>query len=143
MATGPSTPSAPAGFAATAFFSKTYAEAQALLLDARDYIRVVETANWGQLAVSLVHSQETLRLTTRLTQIMAWLLVQRAVHAGEISRKEALAEQYRLGGQGVCFDDGAENSPAMPVQLRALLRQSRRLYRRIARLDEMIARDSV
>ena len=28
---------------------------------------------------------EALRLTTRLSQMMAWLMVQRAVHAGEIA----------------------------------------------------------
>ncbi len=142
MGTGPSTPSETGGFAATAFFSKTWGEAHALLLEARDYLQVVELAKWSRWAVALLHGRETTRLTARLTHIMAWLLAQRAVAAREITPEEARGETFRLGGQGVCLEAGAENSPALPAHLRALLQRSRRLYRRVARLDEMIMRDS-
>ncbi|MCH7889748.1 MAG: DUF1465 family protein [Proteobacteria bacterium] len=141
MATDPSTPPVPTAFAATAFFSKTYDEARDLLIDARDYLRVMEPVRWGRLAVSLAHSLETTRLTTRLTHIMAWLMVQRAVDAGEITLQEAREEAHRLGGQSVCLDVGAENSLTLPGQLRALLQRSRMLYQRVARLEEMLLRD--
>ncbi len=141
MGTGPSTPSETGGFAATAFFSKTYGEAHALLVEARDYVQVMETAKWGRWSVALLHGQETTRLTARLTHIMAWLLAQRAVAAGEITPEQARGETYRLGGRRVCLDAGAEESPALPAQLRALLQRSRRLYRRVDRLDEMVMRD--
>ncbi len=141
MATDPSTPQVPTAFAATACFSKSYDETRDLLIDARDYLRVMEPVRWGRLAVSLAHSLETTRLTTRLTHIMAWLLVQRAVDAGEISRQEAREEAHRLGGHSVCLDVGAENSLALPRQLRALLQRSRMLYQRVARLEEMLLRD--
>ena len=142
MATGPSTPSETGGFAATAFFSKTYGEAHALLYDARHYLQLMELAKRSRRAVALLHGRETMRLTARLTHIMAWLLAQRAVAAREITPEEARGGAYRLGGQGVCLDVGAENSSALPDRLRALLRRSRTLYQRVARLDEMIARDS-
>lgn len=72
---------------------------------------------------------------------MAWLLVQRAVDAGEITREAAHGEAHRLGGHSVCLDVGAENSLALPRQLRAFLRRSRMLYQRVARLEEMLLRD--
>ena len=41
----------------------------------------------------------------------------------------------------LCLDARGENAAALPAGLRALLTRSRKLYRRIARLDEMVARD--
>ena len=41
----------------------------------------------------------------------------------------------------VCLDVGAEDSLALPRQLRALLQHSRMLYQRVARLEEMLLRD--
>ena len=38
--------------------------------------------------MALLHSVETMRLTARLGQIIAWLFVQRAMHAGELTLEE-------------------------------------------------------
>ena len=141
MATGAATSPPPGGLAATAFFSRTYDESLALLADARAYVHAAQATKWNLPAVRLIHSQETMRLTARLTHTMAWLLGQRALHAGEISRDQARDGSYRLGGHRVCLDVGAENSPALPARLRELLRHSRKLYQRVARLDEMVRRD--
>ncbi len=141
MGIGQSTPSDTGGFAATAFFSKTYDETLALLREARDYLQMMELARWSRWAVGLLHTLETTRLTTRLTHIMAWLLAQKALAAREITAEEARSETYCLGGQSVCLDAGAENSSALPDQLRALLQRSRALYLRISRLEEMVTRD--
>ena len=141
MATDALTPGSPGGLAATTFFSRTYDEALALLVEAREYNSVTKANRVDPLAIGLVHSLEIMRLTARLTHIMAWLLVQRAVHAGEITREQARDEPFRLDGHGVCLDVGAEKSVAMPARLRGLLKRSRKLYQRIARLDQMVRRD--
>lgn len=129
------------GLAATSFFSKTYDEASDLLVEARDYMAGVSILRWERPVIGLIHSGETTRITTRVLHMMAWLMIQRAVHAGEIPPEAATEERHRLAGREVCLDVGAENAPAMPARLRDLLARSRRLYQRIARLDEMIARD--
>ena len=72
---------------------------------------------------------------------MAWLLLQRAVHAGESTPEQAAAPSNRLGGQDICRDRRGEHMQAVPAGLRELLLRSRKLYQRVARLDEMIARD--
>jgi regulator of CtrA degradation len=83
---------------------------------------------------------ETMRMTARLTQIMAWLLSQRAVQAGEISRAEALEDQEVLTEVDVCMAGDERDWHGLPQRLVALLDKSHRLYIRVARLDELARR---
>jgi regulator of CtrA degradation len=68
-------------------------------------------------------------------------MVQRAVHAGEIGMEEAREEDHRLGGQEVCFDNDNEIVDLLPRHFRSLMERSLKLYQRISRLDEMVARN--
>ncbi len=123
----------------TEFFGKTYDEAYELLLEARSYIRHGAKVDAGGLAQAdrLRFALESMRVTSRLSQVMAWLLNEKAVHAGEIGREERSAKAYRLSGQKICLDDRFELSIGLPPQLLELLARSRALYVRISRLDEM------
>jgi regulator of CtrA degradation len=82
-------------------------------------------------------SCESMRITCRLTQVMAWLLAQRAVFAGEIEFDHDVAEFYALGAEGVCLENALEELEDIPGGLRSLLERSYQLYVRIKRLDEM------
>jgi regulator of CtrA degradation len=77
-------------------------------------------------------SCESLKVTTRLMHVVAWLLTQRAVEAGEISRIQSRKPIRRLG-------DAPESDPALLAQLPpaalALVEASRELYARVERLD--------
>jgi regulator of CtrA degradation len=126
---------------ATIFFSRTFDEAMDLLIEARDYLTYREPIDRQYLdnTERLVLNCEAMRLTSRLTQVMAWLLVQKAVVAGEISREESAQEAHRLSGQSVCLTrEGAEHR-TIPTGLRSLLDRSYHLYTRVERLDEMAA----
>lgn len=138
-----STTTTAGGLAATTFFGRTYDEAYALLIDARSYVELEAPRpnEWSRPMLGLIHNQEALRITTRLAYVMAWLLAQRAVHAGEIAPDDIMAPEWRLDGHELCLGTGEELSPAMPARLRELLTRSRELYMRIARLDDMIRRD--
>jgi regulator of CtrA degradation len=127
---------------ATAFFGTTYDEAMGLLVEARDYFAHREPIDRQTLQpTELLHfCRETLRLTTRLTQIMAWLLAQRAVFAGEISQHDALADHDALAELSICMDAEETVASVMPQRLANLLDRSRRLYLRVARLDELARR---
>ncbi|MEE8532124.1 MAG: DUF1465 family protein [Alphaproteobacteria bacterium] len=140
MAKGSPTSSTGSGLAATTFFSKTYDETCAMLREARDYFVVAEILVRDRPVTGLVNAQEALRVTARLGHIMAWLLIQRAVHAGEMTREESRNESHRLARHPVCLDAGGEDEPALPAELRDLLARSRTLYRRVTRLDDMVAR---
>jgi regulator of CtrA degradation len=126
--------------APTVFFGKTYGEAFNLLVETRDYLAIDEPGERRALPSMerLVMCAETMRLTARLTQIMAWLLAQRAVQSGELSRDEALAEP--LVSLKICVGGEDREALGLPPRLGDLLGRSRRLYVRVARLDEMARR---
>lgn len=122
------------------FFSRTYDEAYTLLVEARDYLAYREPIDRRALAVDarLSANCEAMRLTSRLTQVMAWLLLQKAVHAGEVTAGEAVKDENRLAGQTVCLNEEADRE-RLPPRLLSLLDRSYRLYRRVERLDGMVA----
>lgn len=117
------------------FFSRVYDEAMGLLIESRDYVAASVGDHRDSMDLRLAVSCETLRLTSRLTQVMAWLLVQRAVHSGEMTVSEALGDQYRLAGQKVCLTVDSVLDVTLPAALESLLDRSYRLYQRIQRLD--------
>lgn len=121
-------------------FTRTYDETLDLIVEARNYM--VHTRPSGRRARrssdNLRFNCEALRVTSRLTQVMAWLMLQRAVQDGEISAQEACDEKNRLSGQSVCLDESGEDDGDIPPGLRSLLTRSLSLYKRISRLEEMV-----
>jgi regulator of CtrA degradation len=132
-----------AATAPTAFFTRTYDEALGLLVEARNYVAVGAMRNVRPMppADRLLLCCETMRLTARLTHVMAWLLAQRAVHAGEITLADAASEPYSLGGRTTCLEVTPGIDEVGDDWLNALLDRSRRLYVRVARLDDMVRRE--
>jgi regulator of CtrA degradation len=127
---------------ATRFFGKTYDETMSLLLASRDYLASAQPADAiGLKPIDRLRVNcEAMRLTTRLTQIMAWLLAQRAVFAGEMGRAQAASDEFRLAADTVCMAESESAAHVLPGRLLELLDQSRRLYIRVARLDELSRR---
>ena len=80
-------------------------------------------------------SCESLKVTTRLMHVVAWLLTRRAVEAGEIDVREARSASRRLG-------NAPPSEPLavaqLPATARALVDASADLYSRVARLDHDI-----
>ncbi len=118
---------------ALAFFGHTFDEALAL----RDYGE--EKSRELAVEVAAHFSVETMRLTN----MIAWLLVQRAMHQGELTREEFRDDDsWRLGGAGICLEEPDVDIELLPPYLSDLLRRSERLYSRIARLDSMAAAET-
>lgn len=113
-------------------------EALALLDEARAYLsQSRQPANTSApAALRLVAACETLRMTARLTQMVAWLTVRRAAQEAGLTG-ETEAPELRLGARDVC---AAATPPAMVLspQLGDLLDRSARLYQRAARLDDLL-----
>ena len=125
-----------------AFFRRTYDETMDLMIEARNYVAYVERREraHADVVAGLRMSCEAMRVTSRLTQVMAWLMTQRAVHEGEITEEEALAEPNRLSGAEVCLDESFANDQSLPGGLRSLMARSFHLYQRVARLESQILR---
>ncbi len=126
-----------------AYFDSTFDEAMALTREARDYLAHQKHADFAELGAvaRLVASCESMRVTARVTQVVAWLLVQKAVHAGEITREQAAGPEYRLSGQSVCEEEQPAPEEPLPERLTELLDSSLRLYQRVVRLDAMLDRE--
>lgn len=131
--------------APTAFFDKTYKEAFALLLEARDYVAAAPTRDraphadiWDRALIAV----ETMRLTARLGHVMAWLLARRAVHAGELTAAEAARPPYALE-RDETLTAAVAAPDALPARLESLRSRSERLYVRVARLDELARRGGI
>ncbi|MEG3177469.1 DUF1465 family protein [Sphingomonas sp. RB3P16] len=78
-------------------------------------------------------SCESLKVTTRLMHIIAWLLTQRAVDAGEMGPGDALDPSRRLGAAPVSDHSALAQ---MPETARTLITASIDLHRRVAMLDQ-------
>jgi regulator of CtrA degradation len=87
---------------------------------------------------AMLYAGESLRVTTRLMQAASWLLVQRAIHDGEMRPEDAAGDRYRLGSKEICLGNSQDGVEMLPVTLRDLLFRSDTLYRRIARLDDVL-----
>ncbi len=89
---------------------------------------------------ALAYAVESMRLTTRLMQIASWLLLQRAVNEGELTRAEASSEKRRihLSRQDAVSTD--ELLLALPRRLCEFIEMSLRLQARIRHLDALIHR---
>ena len=76
---------------------------------------------------------ESLKVTTRIMHIVAWLLTQRAIESGEIPMIDGRRPERRLG-------HAQESDPAVVNQLppaaQKLINTSAELYARIKRIDE-------
>ncbi|MBI5162964.1 MAG: DUF1465 family protein [Magnetospirillum sp.] len=112
------------------------------MIEARNYAAYVEHKERCRAdgMAGLRMSCESLRVTSRLTQVMAWLMVQRAVEEGEIEAEQALAEDKRLSACDVCLDETFAEDESLPGGLRSLMDRSFRLYTRVARLEEQMMR---
>jgi regulator of CtrA degradation len=111
-----------------------YVEAMVLADEARSYFD--RAARDDRMALDPVDrvgfSCESLKVTTRLMQIIAWLLTQRAVAAGELSNAQAGEPDRRLG-PGPQSDRGL--LPRLPESAADLIRASEELFDRVSRID--------
>lgn len=111
-----------------------YAEAMVLADEARDYFDESGRADRDGLAplTRVAFSCESLKITTRLMHVIAWLLTQRAVMAGELTTHDALDGSRRLG-DAPASDGGVIDT--LPTRAQSLVGASSRLHARVAQLD--------
>jgi regulator of CtrA degradation len=111
-----------------------YIEAMVLADEARSYFDTIGRDD--RLSLDPIDrvgfSCESLKVTTRLMHVIAWLLTQRAVAAGELSRAQAGEAERRLGEAPQTDRD---LFPRLPENAADLVRASEELYDRVSRID--------
>ena len=112
-----------------------YTEAMLLADEARSYFDDAGRDERSMLEPSarVGFACESLKVTTRIMHIVAWLLTQRAIESGEIPMREGRRPERRLG-------HAQESDPVviatLPPSARKLINSSADLYARVKRLDE-------
>ena len=91
-----------------------------------------------QRGAALAYASESMRLTTRLMQITSWLLLQRAVNEGELTRSEAETEHRKVKLQPCETTSAPEMLALLPAKLNDLIQHSIRLQARIVKLDALL-----
>jgi len=111
-----------------------YVDAMVLADEARGYFDEGGRADREALdpMARVSFSCESLKVTTRLMHVIAWLLTQRAVAAGELSRAQAGEAERRLGEAPQTDRD---LFPRLPEAAADLVRASEELYDRVSRID--------
>ena len=112
-----------------------YTEAMILADEARAYFDEAGRRDRGTLDATarVGFACESLKVTTRIMHIVAWLLTQKAVETGEIRSADGRRPERRLGHANASDHDLVAT---LPDDARRLINASIDLYTRIQRLDE-------
>src|SRR5262245_26232661 len=112
-----------------------YTEAMLLADEARHYFDDVGRNDRATLHpfARVGFACESLKVTTRIMHIVAWLLTQRAIESGEIALYDGRRPERRLGHAG---DSDPAIVDQLPESARRLINASADLYARIKRIDE-------
>ena len=118
-------------------FSALYAEGMQLVEETAAYLDGDgrKEAKGLARAVATLYAAESMRLTTRLMQMASWLLLQRALANGEMTRDQVDSEKskIRLDTTSPAIDLNDWNR--LPSHFRELVRRSLRLQARMQRID--------
>ena len=122
---------------ATRLVDALYTEAMLLADETRSYFDDAGREERDALAPGLrvEFACEALKGTTRLMQIVGWLLMRKAVHAGELPHDAGSADNRRLG-DAPALD--AAVVAQLPETAKRLLVSGEDLYQRVRRMDEGI-----
>lgn len=123
------------------FMPGLFNETMQLLKDAHEYFYLFGEDDQARINTELkpLYSCEMSRITLRLSSIMAWLMAQRAVISGKITRDSA-AQHYALDFQDICAVDNRALHGVLPSYVCFLLDRTLELYERVMRLDEQMRR---
>ncbi len=121
-------------------FSKVFQEGMGLVEETANYLdgpgrmdsRLLDRQG------AIAYATESMRLTTRLMQLASWLLLQRAIVAGEMSSSEATKEKNRISLTEIGSGNDIEGREQLPEGLMGLVERSLRLLERIRTIDVMM-----
>ncbi len=110
-----------------------YTEAMLLADEARAYFDHAGRADRETLEPlqRVTLSCESLKITTRLMHVLAWLLTERAIEIGQIKEGEASAAGRRLGEASATDNRTLDGLPSQAI---ALIEASQDVYARVLRL---------
>jgi regulator of CtrA degradation len=129
-----------AKFTSSEQFEKTFKEGMALVEETANYLdgegrldsKILDRTG------AIAYATESMRLTTRLMQMASWLLLQRAIAAGELSPSDMNREKHRINLSEIGRGNTIKGAELLPAGLNDLVDRSLRLLERIRTLDSML-----
>jgi regulator of CtrA degradation len=89
-------------------------------------------------AASMLYASESMRFTTRLLELASWLVIRRALKAGEIDAEEARVKRRRLRLTAIGRPQHVQGFAQLPEKLKELIEASFALHDRITHLDRAL-----
>nr|WP_199223349.1 DUF1465 family protein [Oricola cellulosilytica] len=123
--------------ASSAAFKKLYADGMGLVEETAAYLDGdgrTAAKQLGRVAATL-YAAESMRLTTRLMQIASWLLLQRALNSGEMSREQMMSEKQKIRLDTSSAKADVVGWNELPDPFKLLVTRSLRLQTYVHRLD--------
>jgi regulator of CtrA degradation len=129
-----------ARFTASETFDKVFKEGMGLVEETANYLDGLgrQDARLLDRHGAIAYATESMRLTTRLMQLASWLLLQRAIAAGEMTTEDARKEKHRINLSDIGRGNALIGSEQMPEALKDLVERSLRLHMRVQKLDAML-----
>jgi len=129
-----------AKFTSSEQFEKTFKEGMGLVEETANYLdsegrldsKILDRTG------AIAYATESMRLTTRLMQMASWLLLQRAIAAGELSPGDMNREKHRINLAEIGRGTPLKGAELLPAGLNALVERSLNLLERIRKLDSML-----
>ena len=121
------------------FMPAIYNETVRLLLESYEYFSTYgpeDQDKFANEAQRTLYSSEMSRITVRLSSVMAWLMVRKAIFTGKVTPQMA-KELYNLDSREICLESNEDAETILPAFMTYLLESSLMLYQRVIRLDEM------
>jgi regulator of CtrA degradation len=127
-------------FTASEQFQKVFQEGMSLVEETANYLDGPgrQEARLLDRHGAVAYATESMRLTTRLMQLASWLLLQRAIGAGEMSSEEARKERHRISLAEIGRGNALMGAEQLPDGLLDIVERSLSLHQRVQKLDAMI-----
>jgi len=136
----------------TAFIEESYQDTLTLMTELRDYLSAIQADDRDDAPdsknqpvspeIRTIIIREISAITRDLTEAMAWLLLQKAASAGEITPSEAETRADGFLGEDSALAAPAPDVSALPIEIRGYIDRSRRLYGQILKLRETATRQA-
>lgn len=127
-------------FTASEQFDKVFREGMGLVEETANYLDGPgrQDARLLDRHGAVAYATESMRLTTRLMQLASWLLLQRAVGAGEMKQDEVLKERRRISLADIGRGNPLTGAEQLPAALLDIVERSLSLHQRILKFDAML-----
>jgi regulator of CtrA degradation len=127
-------------FTASEQFDKVFREGMGLVEETANYLDGPGRQDARQLDRhgAVAYAAESMRLTTRLMQLASWLLLQRAIAAGEMSTEEVQRERRRITLSEIGRGNPVNGAEQLPASLMDIIDRSLSLHQRILKFDAMM-----